>query len=64
MGSATLTALLLIWSEAGLLFNGIQRLVPDSRCCYFHKHVGEQAVRAVADAAILKYQSAEKETKN
>ncbi|MBR2822195.1 MAG: radical SAM protein [Clostridia bacterium] len=27
-------------------------LVPDSRCCYFHKHIGEQTVRAVADAAI------------
>ena len=31
-------------------------LVPDSRCCYFHRHIGEEAVRAVADAAIAKYQ--------
>ena len=30
-------------------------LVPDGRCCYFHKHIGENAVRAVADAAIRKY---------
>ena len=30
-------------------------LVPDSRCCYFHKHIGEQAVRAAADGAIAKY---------
>ena len=29
-------------------------LVPDQRCCYFHKHIGEQAVRDVADAAIAK----------
>ena len=29
-------------------------LVPDRRCC-FHKHIGESAVRAVADAAIEKY---------
>ena len=29
-------------------------LVPDSRCCYFHRHIGEDAVRAVADAAIAK----------
>ncbi len=28
-------------------------LVPDSRFCYFHKHIGEQAVRDVADAAIV-----------
>ena len=28
-------------------------LVPDLRCCYFHKHIGEQAVRKAADAAIL-----------
>lgn len=28
-------------------------LVPDPRICYFHKHIGEQAVREVADAAIL-----------
>ena len=28
-------------------------LVPDPRICYFHKHVGEQVVREVADAAIL-----------
>ncbi|MBQ8136587.1 MAG: SPASM domain-containing protein [Clostridia bacterium] len=27
-------------------------LVPDQRCCYFHKHIGEQAVRDAADAAI------------
>jgi len=27
-------------------------LVPDERCCYFHKHIGEQAVRDAADAAI------------
>lgn len=31
-------------------------LVPDSRFCYFHKHIGEEAVRAVADAAIARYQ--------
>jgi len=30
-------------------------LVPDGRCCYFHKHIGETAVRAVADAAIQEY---------
>ena len=30
-------------------------LVPDERCCYFHRHIGEDAVRAVADAAIRKY---------
>ena len=30
-------------------------LVPDSRCCYFHKHIGEAAVRKVADEAIRKY---------
>ena len=29
-------------------------LVPDSRCCYFHRHIGEDAVRAVADSAIEK----------
>lgn len=28
-------------------------LVPDSRMCYFHKHIGEQTVRDAADAAIL-----------
>lgn len=28
-------------------------LVPDKRTCFFHKHIGEQAVREVADAAIL-----------
>ena len=28
-------------------------LVPDARCCYFHKHIGEHAVRKAADAAIL-----------
>ena len=27
-------------------------LVPDKRACYFHKHIGEKAVREVADAAI------------
>ena len=27
-------------------------LVPDSRCCHFFKHIGEQAVRDAADAAI------------
>ena len=31
-------------------------LVPDARCCWFYKHIGENAVRAVADAAIMKYQ--------
>ena len=31
-------------------------LVPDERCCYFHKHIGADAVRAVADAAITRYQ--------
>ncbi len=30
-------------------------MVPDQRCCYFHKHIGESAIRAVADAAIEKY---------
>lgn len=30
-------------------------LVPDERCCYFHHHIGEATVRAVADAAIEKY---------
>ena len=30
-------------------------LVPDSRCCYFHRHIGEKAVREAADAAIRKY---------
>ena len=30
-------------------------LVPDGRCCSFHRHIGEDAVRAVADAAIQKY---------
>ena len=28
-------------------------LVPDKRTCFFHKHIGEQAVRETADAAIL-----------
>ena len=28
-------------------------LVPDKRICHFHKHIGERAVREVADAAIL-----------
>lgn len=27
-------------------------LVPDQRLCYFHKHIGEAAVRSVADGAI------------
>ena len=27
-------------------------LVPDERCCYFHRYIGEQAVRDVVDAAI------------
>ena len=27
-------------------------LIPDQRCCYFHKHIGEAAVREIADAAI------------
>ena len=27
-------------------------LVPDSRCCYFYKHIGPQAVRQVADEGI------------
>ena len=30
-------------------------LIPDQRCCYFHKHIGEAAVRAAADEAIKKY---------
>ena len=30
-------------------------LVPDPRCCYFHLHIGEAAVRATADSAIEKY---------
>ena len=29
-------------------------LVPDSRCCWFHKYVGESGVREVADAALAK----------
>lgn len=29
-------------------------LVPDQKTCFFHKHVGEAAVREVADAAISK----------
>jgi radical SAM protein with 4Fe4S-binding SPASM domain len=39
-------------------------LVPDRRCCYFHKHIGEDAVRAVADAAIRRFrpETEEKET--
>ena len=28
-------------------------LTPDKRNCYFHKHIGEAAVREAADAAIL-----------
>lgn len=28
-------------------------LVPDQKCCFFHKNVGEQTVREIADAAIL-----------
>ena len=38
-------------------------LVPDRRCCYFHKHIGEAAVRAVADAAIEKYGRSENQKK-
>ncbi len=30
-------------------------LVPDKRCCYFHKHIGEDAVRRAADAAIARF---------
>lgn len=30
-------------------------LVPDDRCCYFHRHIGETAVREAADAAIRLY---------
>ena len=30
-------------------------LRPDPRVCYFFKHIGEQAVRDAADAAIRKY---------
>lgn len=33
-------------------------LVPDSRCCYFHKNIGEKAVREVADEAIKKLKNA------
>ena len=36
-------------------------LVPDRQCCYFHKHVGEQAVRETADAAIAQYCGSGKE---
>ena len=36
-------------------------LVPDKRCCYFHKHIGEAAVRAVADAAIRQFCPAHEE---
>ena len=37
-------------------------LVPDPRCCYFHKHIGEAAVRAVADGTIQKYGRDENKT--
>ena len=30
-------------------------MVPDSRSCYFHRHIGEEAVRRVADEAIRRY---------
>ena len=30
-------------------------LVPDGRTCFFYKHVGEGAVRAVADKAIEQF---------
>ena len=30
-------------------------LVPDKRACYFHRNIGEKAVREVADAAIKAY---------
>ena len=32
-------------------------LVPDRTCCYFHKYIGEDAVRAAADRAIEKFRS-------
>ena len=38
-------------------------LTPDSRCCYFHKHIGETSVREAADSAIHKHCSKEKEEK-
>lgn len=34
-------------------------LVPDRRACYFHKHIGVEAVRKVADEAIRTYRSTE-----
>ena len=30
-------------------------LIPDQRTCHFHKHIGEEEVRKVADEAIAKY---------
>ena len=36
-------------------------LVPDQRCCYFHKHIGEQKVREVADREIALISSAKPE---
>ncbi len=27
-------------------------LIPDQHCCYFHKHIGEAAVRDAANEAI------------
>jgi radical SAM protein with 4Fe4S-binding SPASM domain len=42
----------------GCMLEGITEegdfLVPDSRCCFFQKHVGEAQVRAIADEAIKK----------
>ncbi len=46
------------WLECGggCMLNGIRDdgdfLVPDPQICWFHKNVGEQGVRAVADAAL------------
>ena len=32
-------------------------LIPDERCCYFHKHIGEEKIRKIADKAIKAYVS-------
>ena len=45
--------------RGGCMLEGISEdgdfLRPDSRTCYFFKHIGEQAVRDAADSAIAKY---------
>ena len=35
----------------------VDYLVPDERCCYFHKHIGEERIRKIADTAIKAYVS-------